>query len=321
MTDVNRPVVSVICKAYNHEKYIRKALEGFVMQKTDFPFEVLVHDDASTDHTRDIIEEFAQKYPDIIVPVYQVENQYSKGVKFTWSVLFPRSRGKYIAFCEGDDYWCDPQKLQLQVEQLEAHPDCSACTCVVQCINEDGSTRKGFFISKTIDGEQEGIVSQTHVGNAIGKSHLPFHICSYLLPRHVLQDLADGTAEFRNYMAGDAAIFRITMAKGSYYHIPRAMACHRLDSTNGYSYRFDRCPSYEMAKIEKTFIWGEHLFDEYSGHRFHEFVQQWVLYRLNICFFEELTSQKTVMDLFGLTPKMAFRSVRTVGISNCSIRL
>lgn len=311
MKNVNRPTVSVICLAYNHEKYIRKALEGFVMQKTDFPFEVFVHDDASTDHTRDIIEEFAQKYPHIIVPVYQTENQYSKGTSPTWNVLFPKTQGKYIAFCEGDDYWCDPLKLQLQVNQLEANPNCSACTCVVQYINEDGTRRKGWYIAKTIDGEKEGVVNQGHVGNAIGRTHLPFHLCSYLIPRNILQDLASGEAPFRRYMPGDAAVFRITMAKGNYFHIPRVMACHRLESMNGDGYRFKRRPSYEMAKIEKNVILGEHLFDEYTEYRFHEFVQKWVLFRLSECFFEEMTSQKTVMNQFGLTPKMVFRSVQT----------
>lgn len=311
MKDTNHPVVSVICLAYNHERYIRKALEGFVAQETDFPFEVLVHDDASTDSTRSIIEEFAQEYPDIIVPVYQNENQYSKGVDPGWDVLFPKTRGKYIAFCDGDDYWCDPLKLQLQLEQLEKHPDCSACTCVVQCINEDGTKRKGWYIAKTIDGVQDGVVSQAHIGNAIGCTHLPFHISSYLIPRKILQDFADRSAKFRNYMPGDAAVFRITMAKGTYCHISRVMAYHRLGSMNGDAYRFQRCPSYEMAKIEKTVIQGELLFDEYTGYRFHDFVQKWVLYRLSECFFEEMTSQKAVMDRFGLTPKMAFRSVRT----------
>jgi glycosyltransferase involved in cell wall biosynthesis len=120
-------MVSVLCTAYNHEKYIRDALEGFVMQKTTFPFEVLVHDDASTDHTADIIREYEAKYPDIIKPIYQSENQYSQGIKIYQNYLYPRVHGKYIAFCEGDDYWTDENKLQMQVDYLEAHPECPAC--------------------------------------------------------------------------------------------------------------------------------------------------------------------------------------------------
>ena len=119
-------IVSIICVTYNHEPYIRQCLEGFVMQKTDFAFEVLIHDDASTDKTADIIREYEAKYPDLIKPIYQIENQYSKGVKINAIYNYPRAKGKYIAFCEGDDYWIDPLKLQKQVDFLEANPEYSA---------------------------------------------------------------------------------------------------------------------------------------------------------------------------------------------------
>ena len=120
-------VVSVLCTAYNHEKYIRSALDGFVNQKTNFRYEVLINDDASTDHTAAIIAEYEAKYPDIIKPVYQTENQYSKGVHIFQTILFPIAKGKYIAVCEGDDYWCDENKLQKQVDFLESHEGYAAC--------------------------------------------------------------------------------------------------------------------------------------------------------------------------------------------------
>ena len=119
--------VSVFCRAYNHEKYIRRCLDGFIMQKTNFKFEVLINDDASTDHTAEIIKEYEERYPDIIRPVYQSENQYSKGVKITNAFLLPKARGKYVATCEGDDYWIDEKKLQKQYDFLETHPEYSAC--------------------------------------------------------------------------------------------------------------------------------------------------------------------------------------------------
>ena len=120
-------MVSVICLAYNHEAYIRDTLEGFVRQKTDFPFEVLVHDDASTDGTADIIREYAERYPEIIHPVLETKNQYSKGVIIARDILFPLVRGRYVALCEGDDYWSDPLKLSKQVKALEARPDIDIC--------------------------------------------------------------------------------------------------------------------------------------------------------------------------------------------------
>lgn len=119
--------VSVLCMTYNHEKYIRRCLEGFVSQKTNFNYEILINDDASTDGTRKIIEEFEAKYPNLIKPVYQKKNVYSQNIEIFDEILYPKSSGKYIAICEGDDYWCDNNKLQLQYDFMEAHPECSAC--------------------------------------------------------------------------------------------------------------------------------------------------------------------------------------------------
>lgn len=116
-------LVSVLCTAYNHEPYLRQCLDGIVMQQTDFRFEAIIHEDASVDGTRAIIEEYAERYPDIIVPIYQTVNQGGKGNLYP-RVLFPASRGTYIAFCEGDDYWTDPLKLQKQVDKIEADPQC-----------------------------------------------------------------------------------------------------------------------------------------------------------------------------------------------------
>lgn len=121
-------MVSVICLCYNHENYVKDALEGFVKQKTTFPFEVLIHDDASTDKSAEIIREYEARYPDIIKPAYQTENQYSKGIKIVKEFLLPKVRGKYIAFCEGDDFWTDENKLQKQVDFLENNPDYTVCT-------------------------------------------------------------------------------------------------------------------------------------------------------------------------------------------------
>ena len=122
------PLVSIKCLVYNHEPYLRQCLDGFVMQKTTFPFEAIVHDDASTDGSAAIIREYAEKYPDIIKPIYETENQYKKGAAGTAgkkvdATIHPNS--KYLALCEGDDYWTDPNKLQIQVDFLEGHPDYS----------------------------------------------------------------------------------------------------------------------------------------------------------------------------------------------------
>ena len=125
--DTSKVLVSIKCYAYNHEKFIRQCLDGFVMQKTTFRFEAVVHDDASTDGTAKIIREYAEKYPDIIIPVLEAENQYSKhdGSLGRAMARAVSKDSKYYAFCEGDDYWIDPEKLQKQVDYLESHPECS----------------------------------------------------------------------------------------------------------------------------------------------------------------------------------------------------
>lgn len=126
---MNNPTVTVWCLTYNQKEFIKDALEGFVMQKTSFPFEVIVHDDASTDGTTDIVNEYAKKYPEIIKPMIETENQWQKGgLKHIIGIMNEKHRrGKYIAFCEGDDYWTDPLKLQRQVDFLESHSDYSMC--------------------------------------------------------------------------------------------------------------------------------------------------------------------------------------------------
>ena len=124
---MNEIKISVICLTYNHEKFIRRALENFVSQKTDFPFEVIVHDDASTDGTADIVREYAKKYPDIIIAICQKENIYSQGINARTEVISPILRGEYVALCEGDDYWTDNNKLQVQYDYMKAHPECAMC--------------------------------------------------------------------------------------------------------------------------------------------------------------------------------------------------
>ena len=118
------PLVSISCITFNHAPYLRKCLDAFMMQQTNFSFEVVIHDDASTDGTQDIIREYQEKHPGVFFPLFQQENQYSKGVRSMMAKYnFPRSRGKYIALCEGDDYWTDPNKLQKQVDFLESNPE------------------------------------------------------------------------------------------------------------------------------------------------------------------------------------------------------
>ena len=126
-SEYNVPLVSIRCITYNHEPYIAQTLDGFLMQKTNFPFEIIVHDDASTDKTADIIRIYEKKYPQIVKPIYEIENQYSKRDGSLSRIVDAAVRGKYIALCEGDDFWIDENKLQKQVDFLEVNDDYGLC--------------------------------------------------------------------------------------------------------------------------------------------------------------------------------------------------
>ena len=154
--DTRPLMVSIRSITYNHEPYIRQCLDGFVMQKTNFRFEAIVHDDASTDGTADIIREYAERYPDIIKPIYETENQYSKHDGSIDRIMDEACTGKYIALCEGDDYWTDPMKLQIQVDFMESHSDYSMCFHRSIEHWEDGLKEDAFF-SEIDNREYSGI--------------------------------------------------------------------------------------------------------------------------------------------------------------------
>lgn len=124
--DLNKPLVSIVCHAYNHYNFIENTIQSFLAQETSFPFEIIIHDDASTDRTVEIINEYAKRYPKIIKPIFQNENQFSKGNKPT-GFTFKAAKGKYIALCEGDDYWLDTKKIQKQFDFLEKNQHISIC--------------------------------------------------------------------------------------------------------------------------------------------------------------------------------------------------
>lgn len=120
-------MLTICCLAYNHENTIRKTIDGFLMQKTNFDYKIIIHDDCSTDGTIDILKEYENKYSEKIKVIYQKENQFSKGVRPLTDFILPMVDSRYIAFCEGDDWWIDEDKLQMQVELLESGDNLSGC--------------------------------------------------------------------------------------------------------------------------------------------------------------------------------------------------
>ena len=155
MNTGNECLVSVLVTTYNHERYIRQCLDSMLAQKTDFPFEIIVRDDCSTDGTGDIIREYAEKYPGKVIPFILAFNHFSRGLtNDSFAKMFAMARGKYIAICEGDDFWTDPEKLQVQADWLEAHPDCSLCVTASHYADADGNILpKKVFRTDTVSRE------------------------------------------------------------------------------------------------------------------------------------------------------------------------
>ncbi len=215
--------VSVLCTAYNHGAYLRRTLESFVGQQTDFPFEILVNDDCSTDDSARILREFAERYPERIRPFYQPVNLYSQGVNLYEQVLYPNARGQYFAVCEGDDCWTDPNKLQLQADFLDAHPDYSAC--VHNTVGEylDHSRPDGPLFPQT--GDRDIPFSLVIRGMS-----LSFHTSSVMARREVLLSLPDFRDVGHSYGFTDySAALWMTM-NGRVRFLDRCMSAYRIGS-------------------------------------------------------------------------------------------
>lgn len=221
MSDI---IVSIICNTYNHGDYICKCLEGFVTQKTEYLFEILVHDDASTDNTPEIIHEYEKKYPELIFPICQTENQFSKGIHPILAVQCPRARGKYIAFCEGDDYWCDPKKLQKQISFLESHPEYSGSVHNVMTVDRDDNV---LFKNTFGDHERDIEIDGT----------LRFPQTSSFVMKNPMKDQSAEGREIASKLFCTDNSFELYMAKtGKIRFFPEYMSHYRLVTDSGDSH-------------------------------------------------------------------------------------
>lgn len=178
---MTKSILSIICLVYNHVNYIRDCLDGFVKQKTNFPFEVLINDDCSTDGTADIIREYEKKYPNLFRCVYQTENQWGK--KDIWlDILFPMIQGKYVALCDGDDYWIDPLKIQKQVDFLETHLDYSICFHPVTVHWEDQRENDVIIPNESILGKKNDF----DLSNLVKQNFIPSNSVVYRWQKDVV---------------------------------------------------------------------------------------------------------------------------------------
>lgn len=212
-------LVAIHCLVYNHEPYLCDCFEGFVMQKTNFRFVAIVHEDCSTDHSADIIREYAAKYPDIFRPIYETENQYSKpdgSLGRIMSAAIDATGAKYIAMCEGDDYWTDPYKLQKQVDFLECHLDYVAC----------------FHNARIFNG------TAYYLFNSLNESHFPttediitrkwFIPTASLLYRNILTE-QDYPEWRKNIISGDYLLELLLAKEGKFYYMDDVMSVYRKE--------------------------------------------------------------------------------------------
>ncbi|MBN2766695.1 MAG: glycosyltransferase family 2 protein [Paludibacteraceae bacterium] len=243
---MTEPLVSICCLCYNHEPYIRDCLDGFMMQKTNFAFEVLIHDDASTDKSADIIREYEAKYPGIIKPIYQTENQYSKGVGVSMTYQFPRAKGKYIAMCEGDDYWTDPYKLQKQVDFLEANEEYSICFHPVKVSKENEKELVDDFITREVP--ETTTILDLAEGNYM-------HTPSVVFRRN--QEVFDDFLLMGSLPLGDYVLHMLNAKYGKIKKLPDIMGVYRVHiggvwSEKSYEFRVRKTIE-TFEKVKKCF--------------------------------------------------------------------
>ncbi len=254
-------MASISCVTYNHAPYIRQALDSFLMQKTDFEYEILVHDDASTDGTSDILREYERKYPGKVRPLIQKENQYSQGIdNISGAFNFPRARGKYIFMCDGDDYFVSPDKLQKQVDYFEAHPDCTLCIhstkidLVGKAVTE--SQMRPYRKSRVISPEE--IVDKPS----------GYAMSSMAFPSSLVRELPD---YYVDCPVGDTPLQLMAAAKGYGYYMDEVMSAYRVgvagswtsEGKNG-DYEGKQRVYWERMKL----VYEE--FDRATGGRFTE---------------------------------------------------
>ena len=249
-------MVSIHCLVFNHEPYLRNCLDGFVMQKTNFKFEAIVHDDASKDGSAAIIREYAEKYPDIIKPIYQTENQWSKGNDILAKIMSAQIRGKYIAYCEGDDYWIDPLKLQKQVDILEEHPEIYMVHSDYDIVDENNN--------ELIRPYHEDIKKRAKTGNVFRSILEKNHVltCTTCFRRNdIFQKLYD---ESKSRI--DISMFLAASLLGPVWYLPEKTAVYRINlSSVGHTGSGQQWMAEEGAKAISYY---KRAFLERKGYKF-----------------------------------------------------
>lgn len=269
-------MVSIICNVYNHERYIREALDSFIMQKTNFAYEVLVHDDASTDHSADIIREYEKKYPDIIKPVYQTTNQYTK-CNITLAYQVPRVKGKYVAFCEGDDYWNDPYKLQKQFNELENHPEIDMCAHAAEII------QNGIVVDTIAASSSKTVFDTNRVirggGGFVATNSLFYRATMY-----------ENVPEFYKFYSIDYLIQIWGSLRGGILFLPDCMSTYRRAVSGSWTDRVQNDKTVNISH-KNNMIKALRMLDTFTDGQYHTvIIKKIISYYVNIFFLKNVNN-------------------------------
>lgn len=251
---MTKPVISICCLAYNHELYIRQALDGILMQKTEFPFEIIIHDDASTDHTAGIIREYEERYPDIVKPIYQEKNQYSQRIKISKTWIFPRVQGKYIALLECDDFWTDPYKLQKQVSYMEIHPECSGTFHAANWLVDEKIVRNDRHFGKECDVTPQQVILGG--GEYCASASLCYR-AQYAFDWPHFREIAN---------VGDYPLQILLALRGNFHYFPQIMSGYRLGRVGSWTAMTREDSEKRYASLRATIRWLEELDKETDGN-------------------------------------------------------
>lgn len=213
----NEIEVSVMVITYNHENYIKECLESILCQKTNFPFEIMISDDASIDKTPEILKQYKEKYPEKIKLTLRTENV---GPTRNSYELLMKMRGKYIAACEGDDYWCDENKLQKQYDFMETHPQFIGCSHKVRLVDKAGKTKKKQKLYWVSD---KKIVRLKDFQGIFVPGHT-----SALFRKNIYREGGDYSILYQaNPFLGDRTAALYYLSRGDFYQINEVMSCYR----------------------------------------------------------------------------------------------
>lgn len=259
-----------------------------MMQQTNFPFEAIVHDDASTDGSADIIREYATKYPDIIKPILQTENQYSKRDGSLIRAVNAHVKGKYVAECEGDDYWTDPLKLQKQVDFLEAHPEYSLACSDARVLGTDGELNWHRYNSSR----------EIPLKDVIVKSGAWIYTASMLYRWELMQDYPDYA---RNCHVGDYPLNIHLALRGKVYFFAEKMVTYRFLTPGSWSL---------STKINESYFnpWYSEIrmlqgYNKDSNDRYRKYFQR-VMGKMAIFYLRKVPSMKQqVLEVLPDFPK------------------